>query len=294
MKIFTEDDLIAYHLDELPWLRRRQLRSALEKDAALAAESAAIAETLRAFGADSAAGVDAAMLERALENSWQRVRPSLEVLTPAPRHHARTLWMVGTGSALAGAAMVVLVLLTFVHRVPTQQETANGAQTGTMATRAHDLLQELQGKSAPRRTSSGPTEAAVSFPDAVAEDPSLALHLDTAERVLTEVSHSDGRLQPETREQVHRLLLENAVYYQSAETRGDMSTAAVIDDLGRVLTSLDAEPRESAHDEDAVRLQIHVGDVLLDLRILGHNAPKQAETVKPAVEPAIYRTEKQF
>lgn len=287
MKIFTEDDLIAYHLNELPWMRRRQLRKALEKDAALAAESEAIAETLRAFGADAAPVVDEALMERA----WQRVRPSLEVLAPV-RHRARTLWVVGAGSALAGALVVIVALLTFGHRVPAGQEAANGAQAGTIAERAENLLEELKGKSAASRTNNNPNEAVVMLPDAVAEDPSLALHLDTAERVLTEVSHSDGRLQPETREQVHRLLLENAVYYQSAETRGDTSTAAVIDDLGRVLTSLDAEPQESGHDEDAVRLQIHVGDVLLDLRILHHDTDKPVETAKP-VEPAIYR-EKQF
>jgi len=285
MKNFTEDDLIAYHLDELSWLRRRQLRRALEKDAALAAESEAIAETLRAFGGDAAPVVDEALLER----NWQRVRPSLEVLSPAP-HRTRTLWMVGAGSAFAGALAVVVVLLTLVHRV--QPGAADGAQPATVAARAHDLLEELRGKKAAGRANKNPSEALVLLPDAVAEDPLLAAHLDTAERVLTEVSHSDGRLQPETREQVHRLLLQNAVYYQSAETRGDMSTAAVIDDLGRVLTSLDAEPRESARDEDSVRLQIHVGDVLLDLRILHHDTQKQTATAKP-VEPAVYR-EKQF
>jgi hypothetical protein len=286
MSRFTEDDLIAYHLGELPWLKRRQLRSALEKDAALAAESEAIAETLRAFGGEAAPVVDEALLERA----WQRVRPSLEVLAPAP-HRARTLWMVGVGSALAGAAAVVLVLLTLVHRMPSQQDAANGGQQETVAARAHDLLAELQGKTAGK--TSGQPGPQLIYADAVADDPSLAAHLDTAERVLTEVSHSDGRLKPETREQVHRLLLENAVYYQSAESRGDMSTAAVIDDLGRVLTSLDAEPRETAHDEDTVRLQIHIGNVLLDLRILDHGTDKQAKLVKP-VEPASYRQEKNF
>jgi len=290
MKEFTEDDLIAYHLGELSWLQRLLLRRALEKDAALAAESEAIAETLRAFGAEPAPVVDDALLERA----WHRVRPALEVLevlAPAP-HRARALWMVGAGSALAGAAAVVLLLLTFGNRVPTGQE-ANGMQARTIAQRAENLLEELKGKKAAGRTSSGPADALVSYPDAIAEDPSLAVHLDTAERVLTEVSHSDGRLQPETRERVHRLLLENAMYYQSAESRGDASTAAVIDDLGRVLTALDADPQTSGRDEDSVRLQIHLGDVLLDLRILHHDTDKQAEVAKP-VEPAAYRQEKNF
>jgi hypothetical protein len=286
MNPFTEDDLIAYHLNEMSWLRRRQLKQALEKDAALAAESEAIAETLRAFGAETAPVVDTALLDRA----WQRVRPSLEVLTPAP-HRARTVWMVGVGSALAGAAVVVLVLLTMVHRVPTQEEAANRVQPQTIAARAQSLLAELKGKN--KAGQANGNVAVIQLPDAVAEDPALAAHLDTAERVLTEVSHSDGRLQPETQQQVHTLLLENAVYYQSAESRGDMSTAAVIDDLGRVLTSLDAEQHASARDEDAFRLEMKVGDVLLDLRILHHDTDKPAQTVKPAVMP-VRSAEKTF
>lgn len=290
MKNFTEDDLIAYHLRELSWWKRRQLHSALEKDAALAEESETIAETLRAFSGDAAPVVDDAMLER----SWQRVRPTLEVLSPSPgQYRTRTVWMVGAGSAFAGAAAVVLLLVTFGHRVSDTQQAATGAQPATMAARAEDLIAKLRGKKSAQGNNST-QQVAVLLPDAVAEDPLLAAHLDTAERVLTEVSHSDGRLQPETQKQVHRLLLENAMYYQSAESRGDMSTAAVIDDLGRVLTSLDAEPHEGAHDEDSVRLQIHVGDVLLDLRILDH-APekKQAAPVK-ALQPAVYTQEKQF
>jgi hypothetical protein len=38
-----------------------------------------------------------------------------------------------------------------------------------------------------------------------------------------------------------------------------------------VLISLDAEPQESARDADAVRLQVGIGSVLFDLRILHHN-----------------------
>jgi hypothetical protein len=87
-------------------------------------------------------------------------------------------------------------------------------------------------------------------------------------------------LQPDTREQVHRLLLENAIYHQSAEQHGDLATAAVIDDLGRVLISLDAEPtnaepQQRERNPDAFRLQMNLGGVLLDLRILHHNSVSQ-------------------
>ena len=105
----------------------------------------------------------------------------------------------------------------------------------------------------------------------MAENPALAAHLDTAERVLTEVSHTEGALPDETRGQVHKLLLENAMYHEAAETSGDRSTAAVIDDLGRVLISLDAEPQGKDAGPDAFRVQLNMGGVLLDLRILHRN-----------------------
>jgi hypothetical protein len=156
-------------------------------------------------------------------------------------------------------------------------------QTASPQNWSEKLLNELHRQKAnavPYNNRPGPlTTAPV---DAVAEDPALATHLDTAERVLTEVSHTDGPLHAETREQVHRLLLENAVYHQSAEQHGDMATAAVIDDLGRVLTSLDAEPengelKEHEKNPDAFRLQMNLGGVLLDLRILHHNDSPRGE-----------------
>ena len=46
MKNFSEEDLIAYHLNELPRMRAWSLRRELEHNTELAAESEAIAETL--------------------------------------------------------------------------------------------------------------------------------------------------------------------------------------------------------------------------------------------------------
>jgi len=105
--------------------------------------------------------------------------------------------------------------------------------------------------------------------DAVAADPEMAAYLDSAERTLTEVSHERGVPSEQTRSQVHDLLLQNAVYRQSAQEHGDLAAAGVMDDLGRVLVSLDAEPlQKDAHDPDAFRLQMSIGSVLFDLRIL--------------------------
>ena len=73
-------------------------------------------------------------------------------------------------------------------------------------------------------------------------DPAIANHLDAAERLLTEVNHTSGSLDPATRAQAHDLLLSNAVYVRTARDHGDLAQAAVLDDLGRVLTTLDNEP----------------------------------------------------
>ena len=283
---FTEDELIAYQMGELSRWRRWQVRRALERDSALAAEAEEIAATLRAFGADAAPVVDAAVMERA----WGRVRPSLAVLAPVSRGvSVRRVWAVGLGSALAGAVLVVGVLSLAVRRVPVGGEGvanavnaaggASGVSQGneTLSARANALLSELQRKTGTGRPYNGRPGPLTTLPDAVADDPTLAAHLDTAERVLTEVSHTEGRLPLSTQEQVHRLLLQNAVYHQSAESDGDMATAAVIDDLGRVLTSLDAEPQQSAGSDDSFRLQMSVGGVLLDLRILHHDSAASKE-----------------
>jgi len=275
MKKVTEDELIAYQMGELGRWRRWQVKRALETDAALAAEAEEIAATLRAFSADAAPALDAAVMERA----WGRVRPSLSVLAPVSRGvSVRRVWAVGLGSALAGAVVVVGMLSLAVRRVPVGGEgvanAVNGAggPTGSLTARAGALLTELQRKTGTGRPYNNRPGPLTTVPDAVADDPTLAAHLDTAERVLTEVSHTEGSLPLETQEQVHRLLLQNAVYHQSAESDGDMATAAVIDDLGRVLTSLDAEPQQSASNDDSFRLQMSVGGVLLDLRILHHDS----------------------
>jgi hypothetical protein len=271
MKTIREEDLIAYHLGELsPW-RRMEMRRRLERDADLAAQSEEIAATLRAFASDSVMPET----EAALDRSWERVRGSLGVLEPARRLGKPWIW---AGAGAAAAAVIALAVVFAPHGTHVQSPVVQTASNGAVAVKSwsQNLLQELHTHkpiATPYNNRPGPlTTAPV---DAVAEDPALAMHLDTAERVLTEVSHADGPLQQGTREQVHRLLLENAVYHQSAERHGDMATAAVIDDLGRVLISLDAEPtnaeQQKASNPDAFRLQMNIGGVLLDLRILHHN-----------------------
>ncbi|HEV2618764.1 MAG TPA: hypothetical protein VGU23_02375 [Acidobacteriaceae bacterium] len=267
MKRFGEEELIAYHLGELPWWTKIRLRRELERDAALAGESEEIAATLRAFCGDAAPGC----LDDMRVRSWQRVRGSLGVVD-VPRKSRRWIWATASG-AVAAAAMLAAWIA--IPRAPMMRDPVESAKGGwdSSGNLGQKLMAELQMHRHAERYNHRPGPLTTGPEDAVADDPALAVHLDTAERVLTEVSHTEGPLEPRTREQVHRLLLENAVYRQSAEQHGDMEAAAVIDDLGRVLTTLDAEEQEieAKHDDDAraaFRMQMNLGGVLLDLRIL--------------------------
>lgn len=101
---FDQNDLIAYHLHELSPRRYRALRRALELNPALAAESEAIASTLRALHTgQQIPTLDAAILER----NWQRLRPSLLVLEPqSPAHGWRKPFAMGAGLAALAAAIL--------------------------------------------------------------------------------------------------------------------------------------------------------------------------------------------
>jgi hypothetical protein len=281
MKPITEEDLIAYQMGECSWWRAWQVRRALERDPMLAEEAVAIGETLRAFSGGPAPAVDEAMLDR----SWQRVRPSLAVLEPQRGMSPRKVWAIAAGSAVAGA-MAVLVLAGKVERRAPENPVARviaPAQTdrGSVITpTAGEAAQEIQQlREAPLATSrTTPVHTATFTTRPVAETESgLAGHLDAAVRVLTEVSHEDGPLPAETHREVHRLLMDNAVYQQEARMNGDASTVAVMDDLGRALTSLDADPPKTASGADAFRLEFNVGGVLFDLRVLEHDRKERNE-----------------
>jgi len=275
-----EAELIAYHLRELSPLRQRAVRRALESDAELAAESEAIAETLRAFGGEGASPVvDEAVLER----SWQRVWPSLAVFTPQPRRW-NWRWPVAVGSGLAVLAVAIVIASVRIQRVPM---TANSmaaqqpVQVLSSPPAESAVLEELHtARGTTRRYNNRPGPLTTAPVNVAANDPAIAAHLDSAERLLTEVSHEDGPLPAEARTEAHHLLLENALYRQTAQSRGDYAAAGVMDDLGRVLISLDAEPPRSAQSADSFRLQMNVGGVLFDLRILHRSqssASKAAE-----------------
>lgn len=232
MKHFSEEDLIAYQLHEIS--DEGTISKHLESCSECADLSESIAETLRVFSADPVPQPD-------LEHNWQRLRGNLRVLTPE-RSRGFDLFRWHWAWPVAGLATAALILLTVfgthIHRT--------GETRHNIAVNGHGPL------------TTEPT------------DPAIANHLDAAERLLTEVNNSSGPLDDATREQAHSLLLENAVYVRNARDSGDLAEAAVLENFGRVLTTLDNEPPTS-HSTLRLRLEMNTSGLLLDIRILRQN-----------------------
>jgi hypothetical protein len=141
-----QDELIAYHLHELSPRQGRALRRALKTNAALALESAAIAETLLAFPKNEPSlPFDAATLE----HHWQVLRPSLAVHVPQPSA-PRTLFRKWALPALAGSALAATTFFIALH---------NDHHTQPIATAI------IESPTTRRQT---PTDPAVSQPDLLA------------------------------------------------------------------------------------------------------------------------------
>jgi len=231
MKHFPEEDLIAYQLHESS--NETAIRRHLEECVQCAAVSESIAETLRVFSAEPVPKLD-------LERNWQRLRGNLSVLGAGQPKRFGLRWkLIWPTIGLAMAALLVVVFIA-LHGSYTMKRRPNVAING------HGPL-----TSEPR-------------------DPAIADHLDSAERLLTEVNNTQGPLDEITREQAHRLLLKNAVYVHSARESGDVAQAAVLENLGRVLTTLDNEP-ETQHSTWRLRLEMNTSGLLLDIRILQQN-----------------------
>jgi hypothetical protein len=232
MKHFSEEELIAYQLQERS--NKVAISRHLETCSECADLSESIAETLRIFSADPVPQPD-------LEQNWQRLRTNLSVLTPE-RHlffdFSRWRWE-WPAIGLATASLVLLAMfglrLHGAHE-PSQNFAINGH--GPLTT------QPL--------------------------DPAIANHLEAAERLLTEVNNSPGELDDTTREQAHNLLVKNAVYVRNARDNGDLAEAAILENFGRVLTTLDNEP-SSPHSTLRLRLEMNTSGLLLDIRILQQN-----------------------
>jgi hypothetical protein len=232
MNHFSEEELIAHHLHESS--DEALISRHLEGCSECADLSDSIAETLRVFSAGPVPQPD-------LEHNWQRLRGKLGVLSPERSHgfdFLRWGWL-WPAAGLATAALILLVVFgQHIHRT--------GDTRRNIAVNGHGPL------------TTEPT------------DPVIASHLDAAERLLTEVNNSSGALDDTTREQAHSLLLQNAGYVRSARERGDLAEAAVLENFGRVLITLDNEPLTS-HSTWRLRLEMNTSGLLLDIRILRQN-----------------------
>ncbi len=232
----TEESLIEYHLQESA--NGAAIRGHLEECSQCAALSESIAETLRVFSGGPVPEAD-------LDRNWHRLRGNLSVLGTARRRGVRlSPWVWWPAAGFVAAAVALLV---FVIAVP---------RHGT--SRANNLALFHR----PGPLSATPT------------DPAIAQQLDSAERLLTEVNHTSGPIDEATRSQAHDLLLKNAVYIHDARAQGDLGTASVLEDLGRVLTNIDHAP-ESDDSGWHLRLEWNTKGLLLDIRILRQNDARQ-------------------
>ncbi|HZY62092.1 MAG TPA: hypothetical protein VFE38_06145 [Edaphobacter sp.] len=241
MTHFSEEDLIAYQLHEST--DEDAVRQHLEHCSECAAVSDSIAETLRIFSSDPVPQPD-------LDRNWQRLRGNLSVLTPESRRRFLPRFVLWPAIGLAAAVLFAVVFVS-VHVTRTRDgitallPAINRVNHANTAINGHGPL------------TTEPT------------DPAMANHLDAAERLLTEVNHTTGPLDAASRAQAHQLLLTNAVYVRSARDHGDLAQAAVLDDLGRVLTSLDNESPK--HNTLQLRVEMNTSGLLLDIRILRQN-----------------------
>jgi hypothetical protein len=231
MKHFSEEELIAYQLHE--GSDEVAISRHLESCSDCADLSESIAETLRVFSADPVPQPD-------LEQNWQRLRGNLRVLTAERRGFELFRWR-WAWPAIGFATAALILLTVFGMRIHRTSGTRHN-----IAVNGHGPLT---------------TEPA---------DPAIANHLEAAERLLTEVNNSPGSLDDTTREQAHNLLLKNALYVRNARESGDLAEAAVLENFGRVLTTLDNEP-PTPHSTWRLRLEMNTSGLLLDIRILQQN-----------------------
>ena len=252
MKRFRDDDLILFRYGESP--DAEAVRDALAADPALARRYAELEQALAALD-----GVEAPVPSPGYEAElWRRLRPRLAA--PAGQR-ARFEWLGAlAGWRLAAAAAAALALV------------AGGFLAGRLA--------------GPGRVATEPAVAAAgaALPEAARERvllASVAGHLDSSERLLTDlVNRGDAGGDDDERALAQALLESNRLYRRAAERSGQRRIVALLDQLEPVLVELAQAPAAGARLDD-VRRRVEDDDLLFKVRIVGGRLGTLAPAAKP-------------
>lgn len=239
-----DEELIDYLLqDHAEW---RQIRRHLDACMSCAARAEAIVETLRSFSAEPAPIAD-------VDRNWHALRAHLKPLAAEKQRGLAIAWWRWPALAfgIAAAVLVILGSWRLAHlRGPAASETAT-------AMRRSEPLSAV-----PYRSN---TDA----------------QLESAERLLTTLNHVSGPLDRETRSQAHVLLIQNAACIRSAKEQREFGEAVVLENLGRVLTSIEAA-RSTPHSVQQLQSEWHTTGLLFELRILEQD--KRTQVTQPVEE----------
>ncbi len=240
MNHLTEDDLVLHYYGEMDAAAEAAATAHLGTCTACQGTYARLQRVMAAI--DSAPAVEpGGGFERVM---WARLEPSL------PSRRAGWLsWFVFSPARLAWAAGVaVLVIAAFAAgRFATHRPSPPAPVTAANQVRERILLVDL------------------------------GEHLDRSQMVLVELVSEDAG-SPAEQQRAQQLLSANRLYRQAALQSGDRATAAVLDDLERVLVDVAASGvTMSQEDFDQVRRRIESDGLLFKVRVVSSNVRQKLQ-----------------
>jgi len=238
MTHLTEDELVLHYYGEMDTAGEASATAHLHDCAACHGGYARLQQVLALV--DSVPAADAP--EGFERIAWAR----LETALPA-RRRGWLSWLVYSPAHVAlAAAVVVLVVGAFMagRMVPQPTPAAPPARVEANAKTVRERILLVD----------------------------LGDHLDRSQMMLIElVSAGDGGAVDITseRNRAEQLLAANRLYRQTALTTGDAATAAVLDDLERVLVDVAASPSTLTQESfDEVRRRIESNNILFKVRVV--------------------------
>ena len=105
-------------------------------------------------------------------------------------------------------------------------------------------------------------------------------HLERAQMMLVELLNSDDVA--DTQQRAEQLVSDNRLYRQASAGAGDAATAALLDELERVLLDIAHRP-SLTHDElEQVRRSIESKGILFRVKVIGSQVREREKTAAPA------------